>query len=315
MYTFKQNLVSKDKYSIKCPYSMKLEYITVHDTANRATAENEIKYMISNDKEVSFHLAVDESEVIQGLPFDRNSWSCGDGAKGTGNRNSISVEICRATHEDKSLYLQAEENAVYVVARLLYIHNLSIEKLKKHQDWSGKTCPNILLKEGRWNSFKERVNNVLKAIHNGECSSDLSSGKIAITTASENYVVGDKVKVLASAQKYATGEAIKSFVKGSTYEIIRIKEDKLLLSKITSWVYAHDVEKVNEVSDTIDKTFLVEIICDELNIRQIADFNSKVVGTVKRGEVFTIIEQKNRLYKLKSGAGWISAEVKYVRKI
>ena len=58
MYTFKQNLVSKDKYSIKCPYAMKVEYITVHDTANRATAENEIKYMISNDKEVSFHLAV-----------------------------------------------------------------------------------------------------------------------------------------------------------------------------------------------------------------------------------------------------------------
>ena len=82
---------------------MKVEYITVHDTANRATAENEIKYMISNDKEVSFHLAVDETQVIQGLPFDRNSWSCGDGAKGTGNRKSISVEICRPTHNDKSI--------------------------------------------------------------------------------------------------------------------------------------------------------------------------------------------------------------------
>ena len=134
MYTFKQNLVSKDKYSIKCPYAMKVEYITVHDTANRATAENEIKYMISNDKEVSFHLAVDETQTIQGLLFDRNSWSCGDGVKGTGNRNSISVEICRATHQDKSLYLKAEENAVYVVARLLYANNLSIEKFKKHQD-------------------------------------------------------------------------------------------------------------------------------------------------------------------------------------
>ena len=147
MYTFKQNLVSKDKYSIKCPYFMKVEYITVHDTANRASAVNVIKYMINNDKEVSFHLAVDETQVIQGLPFDRNSWSCGDGAKGSGNRKSISVEICRPIHEDKSLYLQAEENAVYVVARLLYANNLSIEKLKKHQDWSGKTCPNVLLKE------------------------------------------------------------------------------------------------------------------------------------------------------------------------
>ena len=329
MYTFKQNLVSKDKYSIKCPYAMKVEYITVHDTANRATAENEIKYMISNDKEVSFHLAVDETQVIQGLPFDRNSWSCGDGKHGKGNRNSISIEICRPIHNDKSLYTKAEENAVYVVARLLYTHNLSIEKLKKHQDWSGKTCPNVLLREGRWNTFKERVNIVLKAIHNGKCSGELSSGTTTITTESTNYVVGDKVKVLQSAQKYATGEAIKSFVKGSTYEIIRIEEDKLLLSKITSWVYAHDVEKVSDsstvatgkgspshevVSSTGRESFLVEIICDELNIRQKADFNSKVVGTVKRGEVYTIIKEENGLGKLKSGIGYISMNLTYIKR-
>ena len=35
---------------------------------------------------------------------------------------------------------------------------------------------------------------------------------------------------------------------------------------------------------TTESSFLVEIICDELNIRQKADFNSKVVGTVKRGK-------------------------------
>ena len=137
------------------------------------------------------------------------------------------------------------------------------------------------------------------------------------------------MKVLASAQKYATGETIKSFVKGSTYEIIRIKEDKLLLSKITSWVYAHDVEKVREdnnkiiatgtlthevVSSTGRESFLVEIICDELNIRQKADFNSKVVGTVKRGEVYTIIKEENSLGKLKSGVGYISMNSKYIKK-
>ena len=309
MYIFKQNLVSKDKYSIKCPYSMKVEYITVHDTANRATAENEIKYMISNDKEVSFHLAVDEAEVIQGLPFDRNSWSCGDGAKGTGNRKSISVEICRPTHEDKSLYTKSEENAVYVVARLLYANNLSIEKLKKHQDWSGKTCPNVLLKEGRWNTFKERVNTVLKAIHNGECSCELSSGTTTVTTASETYSVGDTVKVLESAHTYATGEKMKDWVKGSIYEIIRMKENKLLLSKINSWVYMNDVEKVEG-----ENFFLVEIVCDELNVRQQADFKSKVVGKVKRGEVYTIVKEENGLGKLKSGIGYISMNPTYIKK-
>ena len=52
----KQILVDQSKWNIKCPYSMKPEYITVHNTANDASAENEIKYMISNDNQVSFHM-------------------------------------------------------------------------------------------------------------------------------------------------------------------------------------------------------------------------------------------------------------------
>lgn len=63
-----------------------------------------------------------------------------------------------------------------------------------------------------------------------------------------------------------------------------------------------------------DNSFLVEIICDELNIGQKADFNSKVVGTVKRGEVYTIIQEENGLGKLKSGAGYISMNTKYVKR-
>ena len=317
MYTFKQQLVSKDKYPLKCPYSMKAEYVTVHDTANSASAINEIQYMITNNKEVSFHIAVDETQAIQGLPFDRNSWSCGDGGTGNGNRKSISVEICRPTHADKSLYTQAEENAVYVVARLLYANQLSIEKLKKHQDWSGKTCPNVLLTEGHWNTFKDRVNTVLKAIHNGECSSQLSSGTTAVSISNSPYSEGDKIKVLASAKNYVTGEKIKEFVKGSIYEVIRVNHNKVLLSDIVSWVYASDIEKVNETSNTTvaaDTPFLVEIICDRLHIRHNPDFNSVVVGVVKRGEIYTIIKQENGFGKLKSGAGYISMNPKYVKK-
>ena len=317
MYMFKQQFVSKDKYPIKCPYPMKVSYITVHDTGNSGSAVNEIKYMVTNNHQVSFHLAVDEAEVIQGLPLDRNSWACGDGANGIGNRQSINVEICRPTHVNQSLYRRAEENAVYVVARLLYENQLSIEKLKKHQDWSGKTCPNFLIKEGRWNHFKERVNTVLKAIHNGECSSELSSGTTDVTISHSPYSVGDKVRVLASAKHYVTGEVIKDFVKGPIYEIMRIHDDKLLLSEIVSWVYSHDVEKVSVDSNTMPATdipFLVEIICDQLHIRHNPDFNSVVVGAVKRGEVYTIIEEENGLGKLKSGAGYISMNENCVRR-
>ncbi len=93
--------------------------------------------------------------------------------------------------------------------------------------------------------------------------------------------VGDKVKVKTSATNYTTGQSIANFVKGSTYEVTKVDGNKLLLSDITSWVWDYDVEKVGSTSSNTE--FMVRIICDELNIRQSASFDSKIVGTVKKG--------------------------------
>lgn len=68
-YVFKENLVSSNKYSIKCPYTMKPRYIVCHNTANDASAENEVKYMISNNNSVSYHVAVDDKYAIQAIPL------------------------------------------------------------------------------------------------------------------------------------------------------------------------------------------------------------------------------------------------------
>lgn len=65
-------------------------------------------------------------------------------------------------------------------------------------------------------------------------------------------------------------------------------------------------------------SFMVKIIyagSEGLNIRQDASASSKVVGVVKKDQVFTIVEQKNGFGKLKSGAGWISLNAKYVKKL
>lgn len=94
-----KNLVSKLKYGLKCPNPMKAEYITIHNTANDASAANEISYMKNNSSSMSFHFAVDDKQVIQGIPTNRNAWHTGDGTNGTGNRKSIGVEICYISQE------------------------------------------------------------------------------------------------------------------------------------------------------------------------------------------------------------------------
>ena len=60
----KQIPMLESKYGIKCPYITDKIGITVHNTANSAPASNEIRYMINNNEKVSYHVAVDENEVI-----------------------------------------------------------------------------------------------------------------------------------------------------------------------------------------------------------------------------------------------------------
>lgn len=151
----RQILVDQSKWNIKCPYSMTPEYITVHNTANDASAENEIKYMISNDNQVSFHYAVDDKEVVQGILTSRNTWHAGDGANGTGNRKSIAVEICYSK-SGGDRFVKAEKKAAELIAELLRSWGLGLDRVKKHQDWNGKYCPHRTLDMG-WNRFLKMV--------------------------------------------------------------------------------------------------------------------------------------------------------------
>ena len=156
----KQMPMLQSKYKIKCPYVTDKIGITVHNTANSAPAVNEIKYMINNNNQVSYHVAVDENEVIECIPFDRNTWNSGDG-RGQGNMNTISIEICRSTSADESLYNRAEENAIEYIAKLLKERGWGIDRVYKHQDWNGKYCPHKILERGEWELFKSKIQNKL----------------------------------------------------------------------------------------------------------------------------------------------------------
>ena len=54
-----------------------------------------------------------------------------------------------------------------------------------------------------------------------------------------------------------------------------------------------------------EKEYLVKINTNSLNIRKGPGTSYSVVGTVKKNEVYTIVETRGKWGKLKSGAGWI----------
>lgn len=159
----KQLLVTPSKYNLKCPYTMDAQYLTIHNTANDASAANEINYMVNNNHQVSYHFAVDDQVVIQGLPLNRNGWHCGDG-QGHGNMQSIGIEICYSKSGGER-YVNAEILAIQLIAQLLHEREWKIDRVKKHQDWSGKYCPHRILDEGRWASFLNRVQKELDKLN------------------------------------------------------------------------------------------------------------------------------------------------------
>lgn len=163
MVTIRQDLISESLYSWKSPYKMTPTRIVVHNTANNASADSEIKYMkkskAEGGRQTSFHYAVDDKEAVQGLPLDRNGWHAGDG-NGKGNREGIGIEICYSK-SGGTKFTKAEQNAVELIVYLLKKYNWGIDKVTKHQDYSGKYCPHRTLDMG-WQRFIKMIEEKLK---------------------------------------------------------------------------------------------------------------------------------------------------------
>ena len=132
------------------------QYITIHSTGNlNSTARNERGWLTnpSNNVTASWHICVDEREVVEAIPLNEVAWHAGDG-NGQGNRASIGIEICESGDRQKTL-----ENAAQLVARMLKEHGWGVDRLRRHFDWSGKICPRILAENGwaGWEKFKQDV--------------------------------------------------------------------------------------------------------------------------------------------------------------
>ena len=184
-----KNIVPTEKYNIKCPYSMNPNRIVVHNTANDATARNEISYMISNDKEVSFHYAVDDKEVVQGIPENRNAWHSSDGENGKGNREGIAIEICYSK-SGGDRFTQAEKNAVELIVDILKRYGWGVDRVTKHQDYSGKYCPHRTLDAG-WDRFikmvEAKMNSKLHRVQVGAFANRENAEKLCNELKSKGY--------------------------------------------------------------------------------------------------------------------------------
>jgi N-acetylmuramoyl-L-alanine amidase CwlA len=254
MVEIKKNLVPTSKYNIKCPYTMKPIGITVHNTANDASAKNEISYMISNNAYTSFHFAVDDKEIVQGLPLDRNGFHASDGSNGTGNRKTIGIEICYSK-SGGDRFIKAEQNAVDLIVYLMEKYNWDISCVKRHYDYAPdkKYCPHRTMDLG-WDRFIKMIKDKLEP-------------KKELTI--EN-ITNKKVKLKIDAHlwnldfnTYAEAKSVKQFKKGDIIEVSAIANHPIGAKYyLTEYSYSNNIHNGFNVVDCEDyveyKTYIVK---------------------------------------------------------
>lgn len=256
-------------------YVLKLKYITIHNTANTgvgADAENHAIYMQGGGKNstASYHYVVDDKEIYRLLPDNEVAWHAGDGENGTGNRQSLAIEICE--NVDGNL-LNATNNAVELTAYLMKLYNIPLSNVVQHNHWSGKDCPNRIRRgvPYNWQTFLNKVQFVL----NGNITTK-TLYRVRKSWANSASQVGAYADF--NNAKKACDNAGKSY-----------------------YVYDSD----GEVVYPIDSAYRIKVMVEALNIRSGPGTQYKINGCIRDCGVYTIVETKNNWGKLKSGQGYI----------
>lgn len=137
------------------------QYVTIHNTANEgygADAYRHANLQINDSRtNISWHYTVDNKQIYQSMPMNEVGYHAGDGLN-MGNIGTIGIEICENADGN---YAQAERNAAYLTARILFENNLPSDRVRMHKDWSGKNCAHNILDGTKgtmgWANFKSLV--------------------------------------------------------------------------------------------------------------------------------------------------------------
>lgn len=200
--------------SKKQTYGMKPSKIVVHNTYNSAKAKAEASYMVGNSNWTSFHSVVDETKIVECVPFTRNTWHCGNQY---GNMNYIGIEIARSTGNIED-FKKAERNCAKYIAGILKKFGWGIDRVVTHQYCSGKYCPHKTLDMG-WSRFLNMVKE--------EMGNKVSTPAENITKAGYSVKVkvgaGDRLNVRADAD--VNSKIVSSYRDGSVIYVEHVKRD------------------------------------------------------------------------------------------
>ena len=145
-----------DSSNQKVGKTLKPQMIVFHNTANTASAYNEIKYLHSsyNTSKTSYHYAVDEIGIYQAIPTTNYAYHAGVMDI---NQKSIGIEIAKSMTNDHVIKDIATKNAIKLISLLMYNYAITYDDVITHQMASGKYCPHDILSRYGLDRFYEEL--------------------------------------------------------------------------------------------------------------------------------------------------------------
>lgn len=326
-----------------------IEWIVLHYTAGttstRGSAQNTAHYFSTTTNKASADFIVDDETAVQYNPdpIRYYCWAVGGNKysnKTTSlssqyygqckNANSISIEMCSnkinkasltVTDDDWYITENTQKMAIQLTRYLMQLYKIDKSHIIMHHQVTGKACPQPWCKNeaalANWKIFLNQLDAgtqvPVSTIPSNPAQDIISGGK------SVKYVVRITANVLNVRSGPGTMYSIVQTVnKGSSYTIIEEQDGWGRLISGRGWISLNYTEKVDlsqsEVSHTPGKLpYWARVTADTLNVREGPGTGYKIVTSIHRPKIYTIIEEQNNWGKLKSGAGWVCLD--YVERV
>lgn len=317
------NIIRRTSYSNTTGYNNRpLKYIVIHYTAGSTSktgsASNTASMFSNPNVYASADYIVDDTQIVQFNPDIKNRycWHCGDNRSYTKggshygkcfNYNSIGIEICSTNPNWKSSdqansskwsYTTATvNNAIKLVKYLMDKYGIPASNVIRHYDATGKLCPGIIGWNedsgdvSKWKDFKSKISGI-STDNKTNTNTNKPTSNFVIYRVRKSW--SDTTSQIGAWKNLNSAKAQADKNKGYS-------------------VFDEKGKVVYTPNKTNNTSYKVKVTADVLNVRKGAGTNYAVTTSVKRNEIYTIVETKNGWGKLKSGAGWICLD--YTKKV
>lgn len=264
-----------------------------------------------------------DGEIYECMPLNEIGYTTNEA-----NAYSIGIE-CATTGSDDHYTDKQYKAMVHLGAWLAQEYKLNpIEDAIRHKDVTGKVCPRYFVNNiDKWKQFKTDQYNLLKGKITLADIKNCTNGKGEVTqvkapvvnytnkrvvnVSSEDLNIRDtadwNAKPSGVIKKGGNAEVVsKVSAKNGTTEMYKLKNGKYVTTS-DKYVKLEDIPKPAPAPAPAKKKYIYNISGGSINIRSTADWNGKVIGQMKKDEVYTldkIVDAKNgntKMYKTISG--------------